>query len=356
MLFNKKYIIFSLCILAFLCTGCSAKEKSTNIENSEIIQVENAETSQTTQTEDAVLAEPAPVQEPDPEQEIVPVEEAAFAENIEVYTTDNVNVRYSPSLESDVFKVLPKGTLLNKMGEEQGFGKVIINEKEYYIKADYLKERKKPSASEKHLVAIDAGHQAKGNNEKEPLGPGSSEMKAKVAGGTRGTTTGLSEYELNLAVSLKLQDVLIASGYDVYMIRSENDVNISNAERAQMAADSGAEIFIRIHANGSENSSVQGAMTICPTANNPYISNLYTESKELSECVLNAMSASTGCKKERVWETDTMSGINWSQIPVTIVEMGYMTNPDEDKLLSSKEYQQLIAEGIADGIINYFEK
>ena len=268
-------------------------------------------------------------------------------ETVGLYAYEKADIMSSPSESAQSVASLEIHETLEGISLENGWWSILYNGETRYVRADPVRQ-----IGEKNgfTVVIDAGHQANGDPGQEPIGPGAEETKAKVTNGTYGKYSGLSEAELNLAVSLKLEKELLLRGYEVIMTRRGADVNISNSERAQIANEAGADAFVRIHANGSEDSSVSGAMTVCQTAENPYNAALYARSRELSEYVLDEMCARAGCRKIHVWETDTMSGINWAQVPVTIVEMGYMSNEEEDLRLASEDYQYALAQGMANGI------
>lgn len=203
------------------------------------------------------------------------------------------------------------------------------------------------------VIVIDAGHQLHAMSDTEPIGPGATEQKAKVTGGTQGSFTGLAEYELNLRVALALRDQLIQKGYCVVMIRESNEVEISNAERAQLANAMGADVNIRIHANGDADASLKGAMAVCQTPQNPYNAGIYEDCHALSEAVVDAFCAATGISQRNIWETDTMTGTNWAQVPTTILEMGFMTNAEDDAAMAAEDFAASAAAGIVCGIEKY---
>ena len=206
------------------------------------------------------------------------------------------------------------------------------------------------------VIVLDPGHSSIVASGYEPLGPGSSQMKSKDTSGTQGVATNVPEYRLNFTIAKSLKKVLETRGYKVILTRTTNNVALSCIQRAQVANKAKADAFVRIHANGSSSSYANGAMTICTTRNNPYAPSLYKKSKALSSEILNAYVKATGCRKEFVWETDSMSGNNWSKVPVTIIEMGYMSNPTEDRRMQTASYQKKMVAGIAKGIDNYILK
>ena len=286
-----------------------------------------------------------------PQQTTVPVETEPDTQPTVVlrdfYTVCEADLYAQPADDAQTNGTMETHADVSVLEIDESWATVQMDDGIFYMKAENLLE-KMPSNG--YVIAIDAGHQAKANLEKEPVGPGATEMKMKVSGGTSGRTTGLAEYVLTLQVALKLQKELENRGYQVVMIRTEHDVNISNSQRAMVANEADADAFIRIHANGSDDPNMSGAMTICQTKTNPYNKALYERSKALSTYVLDAMVEETGCKKMYVWETDTMSGVNWCQVPVTIVEMGFMTNPAEDTLMATDVYQYQMVQGMANGI------
>ncbi len=206
-----------------------------------------------------------------------------------------------------------------------------------------------------HVIEIDPGHQSADvdTSAMEPNGPGSSVMKMKDTNGTQGTYTGIPEYQLNLDISKMLRDALEEKGYTVYLTREDNSTAISCIERAQKATKDGADILVRIHANGGA-SSASGACALVGSASNRWIGGLHDESSRLAASILNHYCQTTGLKNGGVYDNDTMTGNNWSTVPVTILEMGYMTNMHDDYYMADAGNRQKMVEGIVEGIDEYF--
>ncbi|RRD38766.1 N-acetylmuramoyl-L-alanine amidase [Leptotrichia sp. OH3620_COT-345] len=206
------------------------------------------------------------------------------------------------------------------------------------------------------LICIDPGHQGKGNRELEEIAPGSSKKKIKVADGTAGIVTKKNEYELTLEVGLKLRNAFKNKGYKTLMTRETHNVNISNKERSIITNKAGCTVYIRLHADGSTNKSLNGASVLTSSPKNPYTQKVQKTSDKLSKDVLSEFIRATGAKNRGIFYRDDLTGTNWSKVPNTLIEMGFMSNPEEDRKMASKEYQDKMVKGILNGIEKYLRE
>lgn len=271
--------------------------------------------------------------------------------------TTEIRLRQEPNTTSTILARIPGGTKLLLIEELEGWYKVSYEGVEGYISADYATietEGETASVENSYVIMLDPGHQLKGDSATEPNGPDSTEMKARVSDGTTGITTGVAEYELTLKIGLMLRDELVSRGYTVLMTRETHDVNISNMERAQMANQADADITVRIHGNSYSDDSVYGAETLAPSTSNLYVGDIAEDSQKLSQAIIHAYCEATGMNNRGVKIDDTMTGINWCEMPVTIIELGFMSNPTDDTNMQDDAYQQKMVDGIADGIDVYF--
>lgn len=172
------------------------------------------------------------------------------------------------------------------------------------------------------------------------------------AEGTVGISSGTPEYQIALLISLKLKGLLEKKGYKVVMTREKNQVNISNEERTEIANRAKAEIFVRIHADGSNDPSVNGISVLYP-ANNRWTKRIHLESKRAARIILNELVITTGAKKRGIFSRGDLIGFNRSNVPVILIEVGYLTNPQEDELLNKEEYQWKVAQGICNGVSRF---
>lgn len=358
-------VVALLAVVLFVCSFFMLKQAKKTKEEAKQMTLEALdETREEGKASDSQVVEPTETQD-----SVIAFEDA----DDNIFIIEEANIRTEPSTDAQVIETAPKSKLFKRTGISADWSRLEYNGQTCYVSNDLISTEMPEEAVNGELlengtgdagvaeqtsgkiVVIDPGHQGHGDSGQEPIGPGASETKPRVSSGTSGSVSGLDEYELNLIVSLQLRDELQSRGYTVYMTKETHDVSMSNKERADYAASVGGDVFVRIHANGSEDSSVSGALTMAPSDGNPFLSSdLITQSQALSQCVIDSYVAATGFNNQGVYMTDDMSGINWCSMPVTIVEMGYMSSPSDDAAMADPSMQVNMVDGIANGIDQYF--
>jgi N-acetylmuramoyl-L-alanine amidase len=206
----------------------------------------------------------------------------------------------------------------------------------------------------KPVVVLDAGHDQYANPATEPIGPGSSTRKIKDGGGTHGVVSGVAEAELNLRVALRLRPLLERAGIRVVLTRTETaGASMGNIARARIANRAGARLFLRIHADGSTDRTARGTHTLYPALHRGWTDDVYTASKRAARVVQAEVVRTLGFPDRGLQERADYTGFNWSDVPVVLVEMGFMTNPTEDRLLATTGYQHRAALGLCRGTLRF---
>jgi N-acetylmuramoyl-L-alanine amidase len=211
-----------------------------------------------------------------------------------------------------------------------------------------------PRVGSAAVVVIDPGHDARANLATEPIGPGSSVRKIKDGGGATGVVTGLREPVFSLKVALRLRTLLERAGVDVVMTRTRTaGVSMGNIARARIANRAHADLFLRIHADGSTDRSVSGTHTLVPALHRGWTDDIYTASKRAGRIVQRALLARLGSRDQGIQERSDITGFNWANVPAILVEVGFLSNPTEDRLLATTAYQRRAARGLCVGTLRF---
>ena len=201
-------------------------------------------------------------------------------------------------------------------------------------------------------VCIDPGHQGVSIGLHEPMGPGLSGKHHTTNGQAQGVVTRRKESVVVLEIGLKLRNALLREGATVIMTRENQETPVSNVRRAEIAAEGGADLFIRLHCDAAQNPKKRGIHVFIP------LSSTYAKQvadaktyRTYGDAMFNAISAATGVTKGGVTQNNSYVANNWATMPAFLVEMGYMSNAEDDLMLSTDEYQERIVQGMVDGLV-----
>ena len=204
-------------------------------------------------------------------------------------------------------------------------------------------------------VLLDAGHGCSGNYV-EPKYKGASDSEVTYENSSTGTTgvvTKKREGDLTLEIALKLQKKLQNLGADVLMIRTKKTTPMSLVQRAEYGNKHKVDLAFRIHADGLDDQSVNGASTLYPSAE--HINNKIAEkSKNIASIIQREYIKSTGLADRGTVERNDLVGFNFTTVPCILLELGFMTNPEEDRKMSDKKFQEKMVDGITNGMIAYY--
>lgn len=174
------------------------------------------------------------------------------------------------------------------------------------------------------LICIDAGH---GGQD-----PGATADK-------------INEKDIALLIALKLENILLENGFDVFMTR-KTDIFDTVSKKAKKANDQKADIFISIHCNASENKQAQGTETLS--------FDLDGESARLANCIQKKLTSILKTKDRGIKQRRDLCVLNSTDMPAVLTEIAFISNDDERELLKSDVFQQNTAYAIAHGIFDYF--
>ncbi|MPQ33537.1 N-acetylmuramoyl-L-alanine amidase [Clostridium estertheticum] len=271
-----------------------------------------------------------------------------------LYKLNYVKKEHEKSVQA--IKTSEQDKKLNKIANEKLLAKTkgvkeaeAVKDARALLKINKDKEFLKKHKDLSKVVVIDPGHASITSLEQEKQAPGSTIMKIKEPGGAQGINTKTPEYVVNMAVAVRLKGLLIKKGYTVIMTKTENKQMLGNIARAQVGNDSKANLVIRIHADSNDNSSVSGASMLVPT-DTENTDPIYKVSKQYGQVVFRNLINNVGMNDRGVVERDDMTGFNWSKVPVILVEMGFLSNTSEERLLITEAYQDKLAKGLAEGI------
>ena len=155
-------------------------------------------------------------------------------------------------------------------------------------------------------------------------------------------------------MGLALRDGLRAAGARVVMTRTSADVVLSSEARALVADACGADLFLRLHCDSSDDPGARGFCTIVP-GYNEWTAPIVEPSLEAARAIHPLVVEGLGAEDRGIVERSDLAGFNFCTVPAMLFEMGFMSNPEEDALLSDPSYQRLLAGSIGRAVARYLK-